>query len=77
VDTLIDVLLDARNLVGRADDDIVRELDHHLDRVRRGVAQPWEISGLFLPTGALQEVALDNGWGDEYLALADRFDAIH
>jgi len=77
VDTLIDLLLDARNLVGQADDDIVRELDHHLERARRGVGQVWEISGLFLPTGPLQEVALDNGWGDEYLALADRFDAIH
>lgn len=30
---------------------------------------------LFAPTGALQETALSSGWHDEYMALAQRFDA--
>ena len=30
---------------------------------------------LFLPTGPIQEVSLSSGWGDEFVALADRFDA--
>ena len=34
------------------------------------------ISGLFLPTGPLQELALSAGWGDAFLQLADRADAI-
>ncbi|MDH3232680.1 MAG: hypothetical protein OEQ29_04080 [Alphaproteobacteria bacterium] len=29
---------------------------------------------LFLPTGDLQEISIDNGWGDEFVALAARFD---
>ena len=29
---------------------------------------------LFLPTGPLEELSLTEGWGDEFCALADRFD---
>ncbi len=29
---------------------------------------------LFLPTGPLQEVSINSGWGDEFLELANRFD---
>ncbi len=32
---------------------------------------------LFLVTGALQEHCLSNGWSDEYIKLADRFDKMH
>ena len=31
---------------------------------------------LFLPTGSLQDTSIDNGWGDEFLELAERFDNI-
>lgn len=30
---------------------------------------------LFAPTGPIQEVSLSSGWGDEFLRLADAFDA--
>jgi hypothetical protein len=30
---------------------------------------------LFLPTGPIQEVSLSSGWGDEFLQLAERYDA--
>jgi hypothetical protein len=33
------------------------------------------ISFLILPTGPLQELSLDSGWGDEFVALAARIDA--
>ena len=29
---------------------------------------------LFLPTGPLQEISMQNGWSDEYLLIAERFD---
>jgi hypothetical protein len=29
---------------------------------------------LFAPTGALQETSLSSGWGQEFVALATRFD---
>lgn len=32
------------------------------------------ISFLFLPTSALQDIAIDNGWGDEYLQIANIID---
>jgi hypothetical protein len=28
----------------------------------------------FTPTGPLQEIAMSNGWADEYLKLAEEFD---
>jgi hypothetical protein len=28
----------------------------------------------FAPTGAIQEIAMSNGWSDEYLKLAEQFD---
>ena len=31
----------------------------------------------FLPTVGFQEISLSNGWADEYLALADRFDGAY
>ncbi|SMF80363.1 hypothetical protein [Pseudobacteriovorax antillogorgiicola] len=34
------------------------------------------INYLFMPTGPLQETAMQNGWVDEYLALAGKVDSI-
>jgi hypothetical protein len=34
------------------------------------------LTELFLPTGALQETAKDNGWEAEYLHLSSAFDAV-
>ncbi len=31
----------------------------------------------FLPTNTYQELAMSNGWGDEYLQIAEKFDSIH
>ena len=36
--------------------------------------RPTTLQVLFLPTGDLQEVSMESGWSDEYIALADRFD---
>jgi hypothetical protein len=33
------------------------------------------LSVLFAPTGPIQEVSISSGWGEEFLALAARFDA--
>ena len=66
-------MLDARRLT--ADDpDLVAEIDGYLARLSRGEV-PSGLNGLFLPTGPLQEAALDGGWGDEFLELANRYDA--
>jgi hypothetical protein len=58
---------------GRAD--AVEELDGILSALRSGVV-PGALSMevLFAPTGPMQEVSLSSGWGEEFLALAERFD---
>lgn len=33
------------------------------------------LSTLFLPTSGMQELAISSGWGSEFNALADRFEA--
>ncbi|MCD9189015.1 MAG: hypothetical protein LUM44_21540 [Pyrinomonadaceae bacterium] len=32
------------------------------------------INFLFLPTSALQEISMDNGWGDQYVEISNIFD---
>jgi|KBSSwiS6_1023812.scaffolds.fasta_scaffold20545_2 hypothetical protein len=36
-----------------------------------------KIKLLFLPTGTLQEHSISNGWRDEYLKLAEKFDNLY
>ncbi|TQF70044.1 hypothetical protein [Pseudoalteromonas luteoviolacea] len=35
-----------------------------------------KIHYLFLPAAPLQEIAIENGWHEEYLILAERFDRL-
>ncbi len=35
-----------------------------------------ELELFFGPTGALQEISLSSGWGEEFLTLSNRFDAL-
>ena len=83
--SMIEILLEARRLVERPGNDFlwsgwegvtdaVAEIDGYVERLRAG--EDVRPSILFLPTGPLQELALSSGWGDEFLALADRYDAV-
>ena len=44
-------------------------------RALRAGRVPGGLGVYVLPTGPLQEASLDGGWGDAFVALADRFDA--
>jgi len=46
-------------------DSIIAELEH---------GSVPDINTLFAPTGPIQEVSIDSGWGIEFLELAERFD---
>lgn len=35
-----------------------------------------DLATLFLPTSGMQELAIRSGWGEEFNALADRFDLV-
>ena len=48
----------------------IRNLQQHSIYNRHAVVE------LFLPTGALQETAIENGWETEFLQLASACDAI-
>jgi hypothetical protein len=83
MDTLLDVMLEARRLLALGGNDFswssfvdqesaLEEIDAQIERLRAGGT---DTGGLFLPTGPLQEVSLSSGWGDEFVALADRHDA--
>ncbi len=83
--TLLAVLDDARALLERPGNDFtwssfadadaaVGEIDELAAAVRAG-GVPFALGVLFAPTGPIQEVAISSGWGQEFLILADRFDA--
>lgn len=86
VDQLIAVFEDARALVAAPDNDFswsswidqedaLAELDSIIAALRSGGCPNLSMGILFAPTGPMQEVSLSSGWGQEFLALAERFDA--
>ena len=72
MDDLLDVMRAERRLA--ASDELLRyEIDGHIRALLAGGGNRVGMNVLFLPTGPLQELSLDEGWGDEFCALADRF----
>jgi hypothetical protein len=54
----------------------LQEIDDLIVALEGGQTPPRpRMSVLFAPTGPIQEVSLSSGWGEEFLALAARFDA--
>ena len=51
------------------------ELDRIIAGVAMGRIDDARLDLLFAPTGPIQEVSLASGWGDEFLELAQRYDA--
>ena len=84
---LISVLTEARRLLAQPDNEFMwsgwddqaealAEIDALLSQIRDvGLCDAPALTRLFLPTGAIQEVAESSGWGDAFLALATCFDA--
>lgn len=59
--------------VGR--EDALREMDGILSSLWCGVLpKSLSMTVLYAPTGPIQEVSVNSGWGKEFLSLADRFD---
>ena len=83
---LLFVLRDTRSQLAASENDFtsshwasqseaLAELDGHLMQLAAGHLDRPALSLLFAPTGSVQEVAVASGWGEEFLALAKRFDA--
>lgn len=85
--TLADLLREARALLARPgnnfdwsswedEETALREVDGLIAVLEAGrLPARLEVTVLFAPTGPIQEVSLSSGWGDEFVELADRFDA--
>lgn len=51
------------------------EVDGYLSRIEKGgTTKLRDLEILFAPTGSLQGVSIDSGWGERFLGLADRFE---
>ncbi len=54
---------------------IIKELE--LEQARIKISEPIDaklLSLLFAPTGAIQETAIDNDWGEEFLKISEVVD---
>ena len=81
------ILRETRDLLGRPGNDFSwsswedakaadLEIDEHLRRIEQGDhSRLLDLQVLYAPTGPIQEVSVTSGWGREFLAVAERFDA--
>lgn len=56
-------------------EDILRKLEVEISKARD--AKPidvYKLELLFSPTGVIQEISIDNGWGTKFLRLAEAVD---
>ena len=54
----------------------LREIDALVAGIASGeIPELVSLKVLFAPAGPIQELSVSSGWGNEFLALADRFDA--
>jgi len=58
------------------------EVVEHLAKAEKNISAGKEyderhLSMLFAPTGPIQEISIENGWGDEFLNLSSNFDLLN
>ncbi|MEV6895930.1 hypothetical protein [Amycolatopsis sp. NPDC051372] len=59
----------------RSTDDAIAELEHLEDRIRQGdPSAEQRLKELFLPTGALEEIAVSSGWVGTWIELTKKVD---
>ncbi len=56
-------------------DQALSEIDSILTELENGSVPDMRV--LFVPTGPIQEVSINSGWGNEFLELAERFDKVY
>jgi hypothetical protein len=84
---LIDIINEVKNCISDNSDmtfvyyetpkDFINVLDKYIQEIRKGNMKVIDdLSVEFAVTGSLQEHSLGNGWADEYLIIAKKFDKI-
>jgi hypothetical protein len=82
---LIDVLTQIVEQLSESDDtpwsglkidEINSMISNEINRLKSGQkVDIRRLKGFFVPTGPIQEISIDNGWGDVFISLANRFDS--
>jgi len=84
--SLIAVLQEAKELLGLTGNEFVwsswenaeqakAEIQSHIEKLESGDYSSLEdLKLLFAPTGSIQEVSVNSGWGKKFLTVADKFD---
>jgi hypothetical protein len=87
IQKLVSILREAEDFLKRPTNDFawstwdnaaeaLREIDGFISRIESGdMSKRTDLEILFMPTGPIQEVSVSSGWGQEFLVLAERFDA--
>ena len=59
------------------EEEIIRELTTHIQRLHANdITNIEELKILFAPTGILQDLALDSGWGKTFLVISSKADEL-
>ncbi len=59
----------------RSEEELVNDLELYISKLKaNNFSCNKQISLLFAPTGDLQEIAIDSGWSEEYMELAEIID---
>lgn len=57
--------------------EFIRDYDTLIEDFKRGTQGSLDkLQLLFAPTGILQDISIDNGWGEKFIELSDRFDEL-
>jgi DNA replicative helicase MCM subunit Mcm2 (Cdc46/Mcm family) len=55
--------------------DLIKELDKHIHKLsKEDFSKIEDLIILFAPTSDLQEISIDNGWGEIFLIISEKFD---
>lgn len=85
---LIDIFNEIKVIIDNPDTDMtwtsycnekefIQEFDLLIDDFKKGVKSSIDrLELLFAPTGILQEISLNNGWGERYIEISNRFDKL-
>jgi hypothetical protein len=58
-------------------EEVINCIDEHIQKLSNSdISSLNDLIVLFLPTSDLQEIAISNGWGAEYLNIAEKFDGL-
>jgi hypothetical protein len=60
---------------GMSVEELILELESEIESIKNSQsADAKRIGFLFAPTGPIQEISIDNGWGDEFLRVSEIVD---